>query len=267
MARSTGDAGELEPLLDQLLDGAETPAERLRRLHRYVADEIRYVSLSHGASAVSPAPVVRTLDRRYGDCKDKVATFLALARAAGLRADPVLIATTRSDPDRLITPSLLYFDHMIACVDGSEAEERTCIDLTAPSMRTGDLPPGLYGTVALDLTDETTGPRRVEAPPVVWQIEIEATNHVACDGTLTEKLSRSFAGAGGGQIRAALWGASPEDRERWMIEDYRSVMGEEIEPEASATGLDSVAAALTLQTTTEYQIQPVDQLEGIPRAG
>jgi hypothetical protein len=261
VARSTREAGDLKPLLRRLLDGAETRVERLRRLHRFVADEIRYVSLSHGASAVAPAAVARTLDRRYGDCKDKVATFLALARGTGFLAHPVLIATSRSSPEKLITPSLLYFDHMIACVDGNTPEERACIDLTATSMRTGDLPPRLYGTVALDLTGETVGPRRLEAPPIVWEIEIEATNRLACDGTLTEEMSRSFVGPGGGQVRAVLVGFSVEDRERWLIDDYQDVMSQEVSPEVSATGLDSAADALTLQTTTEFQIDSMDQVE------
>ena len=135
--------------------GDMTASDRLRRIHRFVADEIRYVAFEHGTSAVVPHSAARTLSRRYGDCKDKVVLFLALARAADLDAFGVLVGTARKSIEGLLLPSWRYFDHMIACTRNAAA--LTCFDLTDPHSKSGALPLMLQGAVALEL-EET--PRR-----------------------------------------------------------------------------------------------------------
>jgi hypothetical protein len=86
-----------------------------------------------------------TLTRRFGDCKDKVTLFLALARANGVAAHAVLVGTGRYHAERLILPTSSYFDHMIVCVDEPSAE--LCIDLTELHAPTGELPLELQGAV------------------------------------------------------------------------------------------------------------------------
>ena len=108
----------------KLVAGLDDRYREVERIHRFVADEIRYVALEHGAAAVAPTAVERTLDVRYGDCKGKVALFLALARQVGIPAFPVLVSTGRNELDKLIGPSVGYFDHMIACARTDEGEVR-----------------------------------------------------------------------------------------------------------------------------------------------
>ncbi len=252
IARSVSDARGLAAVADRLLAGAETDAEKLQRITRFTSDEIRYVSLSHGTSAVAPAPVSRTLERRYGDCKDKVSLFLALAERAGLDAFPVLVATDRRDPARLIAPAWNYFDHLIACVRTGGPEGEVCVETTDPHTPSGHLPPSLYGTVALDLTETGVRPRTLEAPPIVWQIEVEAHNTIPCAGEFTEDLRRQFSGSGAGWLRSLLRSLNPEERDRWMSEDYREVMGQDWAPEVGVTGLDRSDDSVTLTSTTAF---------------
>ncbi len=252
IARAVEDARGLAALSDRLLEGAETAAEKLRRITRFTSDEIRYVSLSHGTSAVAPAPVSRTLERRYGDCKDKVSLFLALAERAGLDAFPVLVATDRRDPARLIAPAWNYFDHLIACVRTGDPEAVTCVETTDPHTPAGHLPPSLYGAVALDLIETDVRPRTLEAPRIVWQIDVEARNTVPCSGQLTEDLRRQFRGSGAGWLRGLLRSLSLEERQRWLIEDYQVVMGEDWKPEVSVAGLEASDGSVTLTSTTDF---------------
>ncbi|MGH0032965.1 MAG: DUF3857 domain-containing protein [Myxococcota bacterium] len=227
-----------------------TARERVERIHRFVADRVRYVAFEHGTRAVVPHDASETLARRFGDCKDKVALFLALADRARVAAYPVLVATDRYSLDRLIHPSWRYFDHMIVCasVDG----DTLCIDLTDPYSVTGDLPVSIGGAVALPLRPDAARPELLPRLEHGWRIEVEAFNEVACDGAILERLTRRFVGPAAGWMRAELISLSDSDRSRWLKESYAEVMGD-IEPEVSTSGLDDPSANVELVSTTRFE--------------
>ncbi|MDJ0788864.1 MAG: DUF3857 domain-containing protein [Myxococcota bacterium] len=216
------DPSELVPTVRQIVDGAR--GERaLRRLYRFVSDEIRYVAFAHGTSAVVPHPPGVTLERRFGDCKDKVALFVALARAAGFEAAPVLVATNRYELGELLLPSWTYFNHMVACV---ERGGRVCLEFTDPSLSFGSLPIGLEGAVSLDLAAEAPSPTTLPARAHGWSLEVKTENILRCDGGVDEKSTRRFARGGAALYRSALRSMSREARDAWLRENYQDVMGD-----------------------------------------
>ncbi len=91
-------------------------AERLERAVRFVQDEVRYLGLEMGPHSHQPHRPLETLERRYGDCKDKTALLVALLRRLGVRAWPALVSTEdlQSLDERL--PSLFAFDHVIVAL-------------------------------------------------------------------------------------------------------------------------------------------------------
>jgi hypothetical protein len=99
---------------------AKTPQEAFAAALDYVQSDIRYVSLSIGESAHAPASPEVTLQRRFGDCKDKSSLLVGLLAQAGIDAQPVLVNTDRGRrlPDGL--PGTGAFDHAIvrARLDG-----------------------------------------------------------------------------------------------------------------------------------------------------
>jgi len=228
-----------------------TERERLERIHRFVANEIRYVAFEHGTSSVTPHPAGRTLARRYGDCKDKVALFLALAKRADIDAYPVLVATERYATEKLILPSWLYFDHMIACVDASTGPD-LCIDLTDPHAATGSLPTILNGAVALELRPDASGPSNLPQLDYAWRIQVEATNEFDCNGGVVERLLRRFEKGGAATMRGLLAGLTSTERERWLEDDYHGVMGDAVDPAFSVHGLRESGEDLILDSTTRF---------------
>lgn len=255
------DAG-LDRTLRSLLRGIDGPLERLERLHRFVADEIRYLGLEHGQAAVAPATVERTLRARYGDCKGKVALFVAMARRAGLRAYPVVVSTLRNDLDKLLLPSWQYFDHMIACVEVGLDPEPLCMDLTTPNAATGSLPPGLYGSVALDLKEGVTAPRTLRSSRPVWDIDVGARNEFDCQGNVVETTRRVFKGPAAVWERGLLRGLTVEQR----TERERDLFSDEVEPEVSFSGLEDPSSPLEVATTVPYtEVISEDQKEYVER--
>lgn len=96
------------------------PQERASLALRWVQENVRYMSLSFGESSHRPAPPEVTLERRYGDCKDKSVLLVWLLKELGIEARPVLVAARapRVPPRELASP--YAFDHVIvaALIDG-----------------------------------------------------------------------------------------------------------------------------------------------------
>jgi transglutaminase-like putative cysteine protease len=247
------DSPDVAATADALLKGALSPAERMARLLRYVANDIRYVGFEHGRGAVTPRRPGVTLARRFGDCKDKVALLLAMARRAGLDAQPVLVASDHRDPKKLLLPSWKYFDHVIACVRTDPASaELTCMDPTVPDLVPGTLPFGVRTAVTLPLATATE-PRNLPNPDGPgWQIDVETLNQVACDGSIKEVVVRRYRGSGASVMRARLRPQNQEERLRWLEEAFAAVMGEKVKPKVSYEGLDAPMSPLELRSIATY---------------
>jgi hypothetical protein len=136
----------LEARLAQVVAGAATLEDSLRAVHRWVAQDFRYVSLSLGIGGYQPRPPAAVLQTQYGDCKDKATLFVALARRLGVQAFPVLLAAGGGVERDL--PSISQFDHMIAAVALPGGGYRFA-DLTSELTPWGELPPSEQGEFAL----------------------------------------------------------------------------------------------------------------------
>lgn len=100
-------------LADRLrLDPAD-PLGAMERAIAFVQGEVRYTAIDMGSHSFAPSPPETTLERRFGDCKDKSALLVALLAEAGIAAEPVLVNSWARGAvaDRL--PSPLAFDHVV----------------------------------------------------------------------------------------------------------------------------------------------------------
>jgi transglutaminase-like putative cysteine protease len=145
---------ELERLLAQTVAGARTLDDSLRAVHRWVAQDFRYVSLSLGIGGYRPRTPAAVLQTQYGDCKDKATLFIALARRMGVRAYPVLLAAG-GGVDRTL-PSISQFDHMIAALVLPDGGYRF-VDLTSELTPWGELPPSEQGEFAVIVHSDGRG--------------------------------------------------------------------------------------------------------------
>ncbi len=241
----------LDAELADLLDGVDDDAERLDRIHQFVAQKIRYLGLEHGQGGVVPRPAAVTLERRFGDCKDKTTLFVALARRAGLDAFPVLTSFKRFNPEKLILPALSYFDHMVACATVADGSER-CVDLTDPYSSYQSLSAALRGAVRLDLRPGVTGPGRFAMPTFTWEVNVRTEISLRDDGTIGERQERSYRDAYGASLRGGLSSLNRDERRRWAVSQYQDYVSDMVEPEFEFSGLRSVHDPLVIRSTTTY---------------
>ena len=107
---------EMRQKAAELVAGAKDREERIRRVFRFVSQEIRYMGITTEdvAPGYEPHDVSLTFKNRYGVCRDKAALLVTLLRLADIPAYPVLIHVgAKRDPDA----PMPYFNHAITAVD------------------------------------------------------------------------------------------------------------------------------------------------------
>ncbi len=82
---------EIRTLAQRLIAGAADDRAKVKALYLWVAQNIRYVSVSFGNGRLVPRPASQILHNRYGDCKDHVVLLESLLTAVGIPSSPALI--------------------------------------------------------------------------------------------------------------------------------------------------------------------------------
>jgi hypothetical protein len=145
------DRYELSPLVAQRIDslvrasGARSRLDTIRALHRWVAQDVRYVSVSLGIGGYQPRLPADVVQSGFGDCKDKATLFVAALRRYNIASSPVLLSLT-GKPDAAL-PSVFQFNHAIAAVQ--DGTSWTFTDLTAEFVPYGAIPDTFQGQLGI----------------------------------------------------------------------------------------------------------------------
>jgi len=164
--------------LAEVVKLATTREDSIRALHRWVAQDIRYVSIALGMGGYQPRAPETVVETGYGDCKDKATLFVAALAKMGVTAYPVLL-NSRGGVRREL-PTIEQLNHAIAAIKTGSAYQ--FVDLTAGLTPYGQLPYDEQGEFALVVhpdgtSEEVTLP---EAP------EKSNSTSMALVGTLSE---------------------------------------------------------------------------------
>lgn len=204
---------QIEQALSHAVAGAKTLDDSVRAVHRWVAQDFRYVSLSLGLAGFQPHPPSEVFANSYGDCKDKATFFVALMNRMGVTAYPVLLSSSGGVLRTL--PSGHQFDHMIAAVDRNG--RRTYVDLTADIVPYGSLPPAEQGEFGLVVhpdgtSEEITFPTD---PSASNKTEVHLVGSLTPDGLFAGKWTRSASGAQQYALRGSMSKSTkPDSTER-----------------------------------------------------
>ena len=155
------DASAVKSVVDEVIAGKTTTADKEAALLDYVDREVRYTGIEFGGAAIIPHDPAETLQKKYGDCKDKATLLVTMLRAAGIPAYVALLnAGSRMDVP-IDLPGMGLFDHAIVYVPGTPASvgakgakgqpaaSDLWIDATDQYARLGQLPIADQGRMAL----------------------------------------------------------------------------------------------------------------------
>lgn len=247
--KALSDVAGADAVLARLAADDMPTAEGMSRVHDFVARDIRYVSLSEHGNTITPHTVAEVLHSRYGDCKDKSALLTHLLTQLGYDPYPVLVATDRSDPDRLQIPSMGYFDHMVICLD--LVNGTTCMDATDAYTDVGSTPAWIQGRVALPLRPHET-PTLIPRDDHRWTLDVTTELTFLPDGGQSEHQVRSYQGAYAGSLRSLLAGQTTGEQHDWAREQYASVVSDLAAPEFQFGQVNTLSPDLTVSSRVDY---------------
>jgi transglutaminase-like putative cysteine protease len=143
----------VDEIAARLTKGRSSREDKIAALVAYLNREIRYTGIEFDESSVVPHSPAETLNRRYGDCKDKALLLVALLRAVDVTANLALL--NAGDELDVVSdlPGMGHFNHAIVHVPGEAA---LWIDATAETSRLGQLPDADRGRLALIIDTRTT---------------------------------------------------------------------------------------------------------------
>jgi len=136
---------------------AKTQGDReasIKALTAFVHREVRYTGLEFGQAALRPEKPENTLQRKYGDCKDKGTLLVALMREIGIDARLALLSAESDQDVEEGLPGIGLFNHAIVYLPGTPA---FWIDATDEYGPWGDLPEQCEGRRALVIDPKTVG--------------------------------------------------------------------------------------------------------------
>lgn len=127
----------IKKIISELFDGEQFSEEqKSKMIYEFVNKNIQYSFLDFRQSNFIPQKASEVYHSRLGDCKDVSTLFVSLARAAGLKANLVLINTSDNGQKDVILPSL-HFNHCIVKVYLDSGP--VILELTDPNLPYGHL--------------------------------------------------------------------------------------------------------------------------------
>ena len=183
---SGADRARIRRLAEQIVTGVDDdPRARVEAVYRWVSDRVRYVGLEFGEHSLRPYPVMKVLERGFGDCKDKSTLLVALLRELGV---PAQVALVRVAEDGALTDgvaSMGVFGHAIVQVPSL----KMWLDATIQHHMGHELPAGDAGGQALPIPTAATSSNLVNLPTG------DAASH-----RLDERWNVILNGEGGAQV-------------------------------------------------------------------
>ena len=140
--------------VSKLVVNAATRVDTIRAVHRWVAQDVRYVAILLGMGTYQPRWADSIASSGVGDCKDKTTLFVAALRHLGIPAVPVLTRVSASGMQRT-HPSIQQFNHAIAGVVDGRGYVFT--DLTSAYTPYGELPWSEQGGFGLAVLPDGRG--------------------------------------------------------------------------------------------------------------
>jgi tetratricopeptide (TPR) repeat protein len=247
-ARSTF---EITELMDSLVppDAGLNEMEIIQRVYTYITTNVRYSSVPFRQSGLIPQKGRATLITRIGDCKDVATLCIAMLAERGIKAHIVLVDTELSPNAKEPLPTT-RFDHAIARVITPKGS--MYLDLTAPEIPLGCLPPSDVGAFALHIDQGVTSPLRLSASlftPSTTMVEVDM--HLSDDSArVRERITHT--GSRTAMYRTSWKEMTAKDREKDMVEWLSTEHPGVTLHAMTLENLDAVSSSLSY--TLEYAV-------------
>lgn len=205
---------EMRAKVAELINGAESKHEQIKRIFQFVSQQIRYMGITTEeiAPGYEPHDVDITFENRYGVCRDKAALLAAMLRTAGFDAFPVIIQNGPKKDTEVPQP---FFNHAIC---GVLQDDGGYLLMDPTDEKTVDLLPSYLGDQSY-LVARPEGETLLTSPisPAADNlVEIDTKAELDNDGALEALSVISFDGVNDGAYRGMFSRMRPEQRRQFV---------------------------------------------------
>ncbi|SGY81413.1 Putative uncharacterized protein [Moritella viscosa] len=215
----------------------------------FAARDIRYVSVSELGNAITPHEIAKTLENRYGDCKDKSVLLKALLDNLSIKSYLALVATNYTDASRFKLPSLDRFDHLVVCFELNG--KQYCVDPTDFNTNWQYTPSWIQNKVILPLK-KGSQPQNMINSQYRWKFETDTHTIFTDDGGQVEDQKRYYIGEYASYYRNTLHEKTANAREEWLTEQYKNVVSELGEKEFEVQDIESMGDSVNINSRVVY---------------
>lgn len=125
--KAANPSGEVKTFTENIIKGASSRDEKIKKIFFFVAGDIRSVRFSFGEGGFQVHTADTVLKNRYGDWKDKSALLVAMLKAAGIEAYPVLVHSRAIPPEEAV-PTLDQFDAILVAAARDGGRDHLFLD-------------------------------------------------------------------------------------------------------------------------------------------
>jgi len=111
----------IDALAKELTEGLKTPRQQVEVLTDYVKRKVRYEAVEIGEGGWRPTEGSKTLDRGWGDCKDKSELLLSLLERVGIPGHLALVRAGRGERIERDFPTPYQFNHAVVALPAEAA--------------------------------------------------------------------------------------------------------------------------------------------------
>jgi len=245
-------ATNVEEKAKELIAGARSRGDKIRRVYEFVAANVSYVGIELGIWAIKPHPAEAVLEDKHGDCKDKATLLSAMLKSIGIKSYPVLIPAGESKKFIKEIPTLSYFNHMILVAEEEEGGKLVWLDPTVETCAYGDLPPSDQNRWTYIIVDEENS-YFAQSPtsPAENNLHHTETNiTVNPDLSVSVKENLSLKGSFNTGLRAKLRHINPDNRWEYL-RDYTEMDKRAKLKEVRISDLDKMDSELRIDINYE----------------
>ncbi len=222
---------EIRAKTAELIQGKNTPEEKIMALFQFVSQQIRYMGITAETEApgYEPHDVSMTFNQRYGVCRDKAALLVSMLELAGLKAYPVLFMSGQPKDDEVPNAN---FNHAIAAVELTP-DKYMLMDPTYET--TTELFPSTMTNMSF-LVAKPGGDvlRRSPLVPTAGNLlKISTTAEISPDGTLRGSSTLDFLGVNDQIYRDAF--------SRWPLDYRRQFFASQLRRSLGGAELESLS--------------------------
>jgi hypothetical protein len=125
--KAAAPSSEVKTFTETLIKGAAGRDEKIKKIFFFATKDVRSVRFAFGEGGFQVHAAGTVLKNRYGDWKDKSALLVAMLKAAGIEAYPVLVHS-RAVPPQEDVPTLGQFDAVLVAVERDGEVGRLFLD-------------------------------------------------------------------------------------------------------------------------------------------